>query len=103
MRVEERRSVNIDLGFLRDTNSELRQVQETLSATLTVACQRCLEKPGITLRLQLRIFLLKPGKEKGLPRDEADFLVIEKHIAISELIEDELHIGAAYVSGTCRE
>ena len=82
--------VLVDLLFERETGSGLRLMHGTLSAKVVVACQRCLEPMTLTLTAQPKVFMLKAGESGRQPSDEVDFIIVDKSVSLSKLVEDEL-------------
>jgi uncharacterized protein len=80
--------VLVELTFERGEGCSERQMHGTLSAAVRVGCQRCLEPMTLELKAEPRLALRRPGE----PQDpaEAEVLVVDKPLALSELVEDEL-------------
>jgi uncharacterized protein len=86
--LDERGEASVDLDFRRD--GELREMVGEVRARFRVRCQRCLEAMELEVEARLGAILLRPGERADLVESEADTLVADKPVSLSELVEDEL-------------
>lgn len=80
-------SVTIDLQFERSHG--LRMMHGTIDARVRLTCQRCMESFESDLKTRPRLLLLRHGERDEL-LGAGDVLVVEKPVAISAIVEDEL-------------
>lgn len=82
-------SVSVDLQFERSDSEGLRIMRGTVRASMRVTCQRCLEEMALDLQIEPNLILLRPGEREDLERED-EALVVERPLALSALVEDEL-------------
>jgi uncharacterized protein len=87
---DESGEVGVELRFERSDVEEVCLLQGTLTATLHVTCQRCLDRMTLHLTARPRLILLRAGGAIEEYNDENDTLVIDKELALCDLIEDEV-------------
>ena len=80
----------IDLYFERGGKRGLRRVRGTISATIRVACQRCLEPMTLTITAEPSLVVVQAAERTALPQQEADVLVGDQPVSLNGLVEDEL-------------
>lgn len=97
--------VEVDLEFRRSASGSLCEMVGSLSVRLKTVCQRCLGPMDIGIEARPHVVLLRPGEREDLVSSEADTLVIEHPLALSQLVEDELILVApmypAHPAGAC--
>ena len=86
--VEPMSPVRIDLAFDRDPQG-LRRMVGSIEAEVCVTCQRCLRGLCLTLQAEPELIVLTAAQRDVLP-DETDVLVVDKPLALAQLVEDEL-------------
>ncbi|MDR2001142.1 MAG: YceD family protein [Zoogloeaceae bacterium] len=65
----------------------------SVSGTLTVICQRCLDRLELPVEIGTRLLLVPPGQswpDDELAEDGFDAVAAEKEMVLSSLIEDEV-------------
>lgn len=82
--------VAVDLAFEREEGEQVFVMHGTLRVALRVTCQRCLEAMELELKAAPWLILLKSGERLQRREDDADILVADKPLALSEMVEDEL-------------
>jgi uncharacterized protein len=90
MCLEDRSEVSIDLEFGRTAAEGTHEIQGLLSATVRATCQRCLEPMDLVLNAEVQLFLVRANGQEDLQMTETDFMVGDKPVSLSELVEDEL-------------
>lgn len=80
----------IDLYFERGGKRGLRRVRGTITASIRVACQRCLEPMTLAIEAQPSLVVVPADERSALPAQEADVLVADKPVSLNGLVEDEL-------------
>ena len=88
--LDESGEVSIDLQFERSDVEEICLMHGTLTATLHVTCQRCLDQMTLNLTARPRLILLRAGKTADDLDDESEILVVDKALALGDLVEDEV-------------
>lgn len=88
----------VDLAFERGEGENVLLMHGRLQARLRVTCQRCLEPMDLELEARPWLVLLRPDARHA-PReeDEPDTLVVDKPLALSALVEDELLLALPMV------
>jgi uncharacterized protein len=81
--------VAIELAFER-TVQGVRLMRGRLHARLSMTCQRCLEPVTVELEANPFAELLRPGDRPVGSSGDADALVVEGPLRLSEIVEDEL-------------
>lgn len=81
--------VAIDLSFEHTTHGE-RLMRGAIETAVDAICQRCLGPVRIALTARPTTVLLRPGEVPGTAADEAEALVVEGALRLTELVEDEL-------------
>jgi uncharacterized protein len=82
--------VEVDLEFTRGQGGDVRLMLGTICARVKLTCQRCLEEMDYELRSEPHLVVLRPGEsEQALP-PEVESLTVDKPVALSTLVEDEL-------------
>lgn len=82
--------VAVDLAFEREEGEQVFVMHGTLRVALRVTCQRCLEAMDLELKAAPWLILVKSGERLQRREDDADILVADKPLALSEMVEDEL-------------
>jgi uncharacterized protein len=82
--------VDVDLEFTRGDGGDVRLMVGSLHARVRLTCQRCLEDMDYELSARPRVVLLRPGEPDEAMPPEVDCLTVDKPIALSALVEDEL-------------
>lgn len=82
--------VGVDLLFERSEVEEVCMLRGTLTAILQVTCQRCLDQMTLHLTTRPRLILLRAGIVVDDFNDEDETLVVDKALALSDLIEEEV-------------
>jgi len=82
--------VEVDLQFDRTETAGIYSMEGSLTATVQATCQRCLERMALRLGARPRVYLVRQGELEDMAAREAEVLVIEKPLLLSELVEDEL-------------
>ena len=95
--LDDRGDVGIDLQFERSDAQGLCLMHGAVTATLHVACQRCLEAMALHLATEPRLVLRRPEPPTEEPTDEDETLVVDKAFALSELVENELLLAMPMV------
>ena len=80
----------IDLYFERGGKRGLRRVRGTITASIRVACQRCLEPMTLAIEAKPSLVVVPANERSALPAQEADVLVADKPVSLNSLVEDEL-------------
>lgn len=90
--------VFVDLAFERGEGENVLLLHGRLQVRLRVTCQRCLEAMDLELEAAPWLILLRPDARR-VPReeDEPDTLVVDKPLALSALVEDELLLALPMV------
>lgn len=88
--LDDRGEVGIDLQFERSGARGLCLMHGALTATLHVACQRCLQAMDLHLATEPWLVLRRAEGATEESTGEDESLVVDKAIALSELVEDEL-------------
>lgn len=88
--------VAIELVF-EHTVQGMRLMRGRLRARLYMTCQRCLEPVVVTLEAKPFAELLRPGEASAGADGDAEALVIEGPLLLSELVEDELLLAMPMV------
>lgn len=98
----------VDVELLVGFNEEfLRCITGTVSATVQVICQRCMEPMEIHFGSQVNIGVVTDEERAARLPAEMDSLVVEEDdlVDLNEVVEDELLLGLPFVSyhpvGTC--
>lgn len=81
--------VRIAVEFER-TSHGVRLLRGIIGTRLTVTCQRCLRPMQLELEAHPFLVLLAPGDQPSGGPEEAETLVVEGPIRLSEWVEDEL-------------
>lgn len=81
--------VTVDLKFERTAHGA-RLMRGRLETTIEAVCQRCLQPVALALLAEPLIALLVPGEVVAGAPEEAETLVVEGPLVLSELAEDEL-------------
>jgi uncharacterized protein len=81
--------VRIAVEFER-TSHGVRLLRGNIGTRLTVTCQRCLSPMQLELEAHPFLVLLAPGDQPSGGPEEAEALVVEGPIRLSEWVEDEL-------------
>jgi DUF177 domain-containing protein len=81
---------SVDLLFERSADRALRRIRGRISARVHVACQRCLEPMTLVLEAEPSLLIIKAGERAQLQTQDAELLVADKAVSLSELVEDEL-------------
>lgn len=89
--------VNVDLAFEREEGQQVFVMHGTLRVTLRVTCQRCLEPMNLELEAAPWLVLTKSGERLQRQEGEADILVADKPLALSEVVEEELLLALPMV------
>jgi len=82
-------SATIDLVFERTVHG-VRLLHGMIGIHLTAICQRCLAPMSLELEAHPFMVLLAPGDQPSGGPEEAETLVVEGPIRLSEWVEDEL-------------
>jgi len=90
--------VFVDLVFERGEGENVLLMHGRLQVRLRVTCQRCLEAMDLELEAAPWLILLRPDA-RHVPREEnePDTLVVDKPLALSALVEDELLLALPMV------
>jgi uncharacterized protein len=82
-------TASVDLAFRRDTDRGGRRVTGTISASLVVTCERCLEPLPLDLTADVDFLIVSAdaGRETD---DTVDALEVEGPMALRDLVENEL-------------
>ncbi len=89
--------VQVSLNFGLD-QSDTPTLQGTLSATLQLPCQRCMEPMEVTIESPINMALIESEEEEAtLPEQYEPLLVDDKHFSLFEFIEDELILAIPVV------
>jgi uncharacterized protein len=88
--LDDRGKATIDLYFERGGKRGLRRVRGTITASLRVACQRCLEPMTLAIEAEPSLVVVPANERSALPAQEADVLVADKPVSLNGLVEDEL-------------
>ena len=90
--------VFIDLAFERGEGENALLMHGRLQTRMRVTCQRCLEAMDLELEAAPWLILLRPDARR-VPQeeDEPDTLVVDKPLALSALVEDELLLALPMV------
>ncbi len=82
--------VIVDLAFERQEGEKVFIMHGALRVRLRVTCQRCLEAMDLELKATPWLVLLKSGERLERQEGDADILVAEKPLPLSDMVEDEL-------------
>ena len=82
--------VMVDLAFERQEGEQVFIMHGALRVHLRVTCQRCLEAMDLELKSAPWLILLKSGERLEQQEGDADILVADKPLPLSELVEHEL-------------
>lgn len=82
--------VEVDLAFERSGSGDLRRITGRLHAQVTVECQRCLQPMQIEVEAEPELIVLRPGEREDLVESEADTMVADRPVPLSQIVEDEL-------------
>jgi uncharacterized protein len=88
-----RGKATIELFFERGGKRGLRRVRGTITASIRVACQRCLQPMTLAIQAEPSLVVLvvvQADERSALPAQEADVLLADKPVSLSGLVEDEL-------------
>lgn len=82
---------SIDLRFFRDEMSK-RVIQGTVSVTVKLECQRCLDEVDVEIRSDINLALVFSDEEaKALPKEYDPLIVVpDEEISLVDLVEEEL-------------
>ncbi len=83
-------TVDVDLEFTRGDGGDVRLMIGHIRVRVRLTCQRCLEDMDYELSARPRVVLLRPGESDEALPPEVDSLTVDKPIALSTLVEDEL-------------
>ena len=91
--------VTVALQFGRDED-ERRRVTGTVSAHLTMPCQRCLEPVTYQINANVDLIMVWDQEQiKELPEHLDPMMVTEEKVPLSELLEEELLLALPLVAG----
>ncbi|MBI5783641.1 MAG: DUF177 domain-containing protein, partial [Gammaproteobacteria bacterium] len=82
--------VMVDLAFERQEGEKLFIMHGALRVRLRVTCQRCLEAMDLELKAAPWLILLKSGERREQQEGDADILLADKPLPLSDMVEDEL-------------
>jgi uncharacterized protein len=85
-----RGKATIELFFERGGKRGLRRVRGTITASIRVACQRCLQPMTLAIQAEPSLVVVQADERSALPAQEADVLLADKPVSLSGLVEDEL-------------
>ncbi len=89
--------IEIDLSFARSGTEDMFTMQGSLHVSLVTKCQRCLEDMVLDLKAKPRLFFMRASEALDVSALEEDVIVVDKPLALSELIEDELLLAMPMV------
>jgi uncharacterized protein len=95
--LDEAGGVHVDLVFERGEGQEVFLMHGRLRADLHLTCQRCLEGMDLTLEASPWFILVKSDASRDTLEDQPDFLVADKPLSLSALVEDELLLALPMV------
>ncbi|MFK7731640.1 MAG: YceD family protein [Pseudomonadales bacterium] len=89
---------NVDLQFIRDDEGR-RLIKGSVSASMDVYCQRCLDPMTLTLKQGIALALVA-GEDtaKQLPEELEPLIVVDDTVDLHALVEDELLLALPIVS-----
>jgi uncharacterized protein len=97
--------VEVVLDFRRTEGGNVFEMSGRLHTRLHATCQRCLQALELDVEARPRLLLLRPGDRADLAGPEADTLVVDKPLALAQLVEDELLLALpmypAHPAGQC--
>jgi uncharacterized protein len=97
--------VEVELDFRRAEGGNVFEMAGRLHARLHATCRRCLQALELEVEARPRLLLLRPGDRAELAGPEADTLVVDKPLALAQLVEDELILALpmypAHPAGRC--
>ncbi len=82
--------VIVDLAFERQEGQQVFIMHGALRVTLRVTCQRCLEAMDLELKAEPWLILQKSGERLEQQEGDADVLVTDKPLPLSDMVEEEL-------------
>ncbi len=88
--LDDRGKATIDLYFERGGKRGVRRVRGTITASVRVACQRCLEPMTLAIEAEFSLVVVPANEGSALPAPEADVLVADRPVSLNSLVEDEL-------------
>ena len=89
--------VSVDLAFEREEGRQVFVMHGTLRVPLRVTCQRCLEAMDMELEAAPWLTLVKSGERSEQQESDADILVADKPLPLSDLVEEELLLALPMV------
>ena len=90
--------VDVELGFSRDSGGRTI-VSGTVTATVTLVCQRCLEHMRIELSPEVRASVVGTEDEADALPDELDPLLCpEGELRLLEMVQDELILALPVIA-----
>jgi uncharacterized protein len=88
--LDDQGEASVDLLFERSADRALRRIRGRINARVHVACQRCLEPMILMLEAEPSLLIVKADERAQLLTEDAELLVADKAVVLSELVEDEL-------------
>lgn len=88
--------VHVDCRLERD-RQRMVWLRGAVSAEVLVTCQRCLEPVQLPLSVELALALLPDEAAAERLPDDADYIVVEEQISITDILEDELLLTIPYI------
>lgn len=94
--VNDQTEAYIDFQFQRSLQGE-REMHGTVTATVELECQRCLQSVQLKLEAQPLFLFVRPGQMGEGVTDEADIIEVGKPLVLNEFVEDELLLAMPMV------
>ena len=88
--LEDSGDVMVDLAFERQQGEKVFIMHGALRVHLRVTCQRCLEAMDLELKAAPWLILLNSGESLERQEGDADILVADKPLPLSDMVEHEL-------------
>lgn len=90
MCLDDEGEASISLHFERSGEQSLRRMRGTITVSLHVACQRCLERMTLVVKTEPSLILVKSGDRSERLTQETDVLVSDKPLSLTNIVEEEL-------------
>ena len=90
--------VEVELNFTVDESSR-KIISGNLTASVTLACQRCLEPVDIILQDRIQLVLLSDESQlENLETDLEPWICVDKHLDLASLVDEQLILCLPIVS-----
>jgi uncharacterized protein len=87
----------VELAFERGDNPGMAIVHGTVSASVKLTCQRCLEPMMLDLRAEPRLVFFRGGEDSEALIGNDEALEADRPMPLSEMVEDELLLAVPMI------